>query len=563
MIDTDQQGNAGASTTSNLNTEIPPVDNTTIGNISKNKRVGSNRPFIQSQKPLFYLANSSFVNSSEEIKLMKKSLSSYGAVLIGLLIMLVILPVLVAPFFTILFASLLIVFLIYNGYSNFSKHILIANTPISKAESAPVGFGIFNVRFNPENGKSLISPLTKTPCAFYSVSLINVVSKSSTIEGYGFDYYKNYNSYSITNFRNKNILISNSVSKGTKSTLYDGTGHLVMNYASIPGLKGQYKLIKINVTLLDSLKRIGNLPAEISPLNDTITQLKGSDDVDFTNALSKLQTISYNTRFGVPTTFQKDGWYLVEYCLPTNYDYTAAGFVNHMSVSFNNKPVSSITPDPSSKVYLLEPGNQKQITKKEMNTALFSFAGSLIIFLLIYAFGINTNLYRCLLLSNNSQSTIFYCHLLNGTVIPLSQLNSVGSAATPQASSNQTPPTSQASSSQTSPATTHPTGQQIAGQNVNCSSLQFVDNAFLNEENKTCTWGGGYLDILMGGGYSGFASVKIVASNGSTMFSKGKTYWCPQDLGSIYLPNGNYTVIFNTGRGGGSCGPAVLTFTSS
>ncbi len=68
----------------------------------------------------------------------------------------------------------------------------------------------------------------------------------------------------------------------------------------------------------------------------------------------------------------------------------------------------------------------------------------------------------------------------------------------------------------------------------------------------------GDINITLGGGNSGWASVKIIANNGTQMYTKGGAYYCPAPLGSIYLPRGEYTVILSTGNGGGGCGAAEL-----
>ncbi|MGC9011265.1 MAG: hypothetical protein ACP5JN_03975 [Candidatus Micrarchaeia archaeon] len=75
---------------------------------------------------------------------------------------------------------------------------------------------------------------------------------------------------------------------------------------------------------------------------------------------------------------------------------------------------------------------------------------------------------------------------------------------------------------------------------------------------QNCTWNGGDINITLGGGNSGWASVKIIANNGTQMYTKGGAYYCPAPLGSIYLPRGEYTVILSTGNGGGGCGAAEL-----
>jgi hypothetical protein len=91
-----------------------------------------------------------------------------------------------------------------------------------------------------------------------------------------------------------------------------------------------------------------------------------------------------------------------------------------------------------------------------------------------------------------------------------------------------------------------------------CNSINLSTNLMSQIIIQNCTWNGGGINITIGGGNSGWASVKIIANKGTPMFSNAGTYWCPSDVGYINLPKGNYTVIFRTGNGGGSCGNAIL-----
>ncbi len=72
-----------------------------------------------------------------------------------------------------------------------------------------------------------------------------------------------------------------------------------------------------------------------------------------------------------------------------------------------------------------------------------------------------------------------------------------------------------------------------------------------------CDWKGGMLNVTYGGGYSGWASVSLIAQNGTAIFSNSGDIYCPQYAGSIYAPAGSYTVKLMTGRGGGACGGAL------
>ncbi len=339
-----------------------------------------------------------------------------------------------SPFVTFILAILLGIFLMYVGYSYLSQHLLLSNTPISKIASAPVGFGVFQVRFNPEDEKPLVSPLAKTPCSLYTVALIrtlkqNIYSSNPRME----------NLFIPNNRANPNYVRNTTMqyvlsyfSKGKKSTLYDGTGHLVTDLSSIR-VGGSYRVYKLYPKLLDSLTHpFGGIPNEIAPIKEAIDRsIQTGQDPDLESALSGVKNAQWS-RIGSPDmdrSIQNTGFYLVEYTLPTNIDYTAAGFVDHTDKQLNGKPVSKLTPDPGSKMFLLSPYNQKQVTKKEFNTAILSFAASLIVILLAYAIGTHNNIYQCILMVNNSGT--YYCHFLNGSFIPLG-----GSSNLVQAKSN-------------------------------------------------------------------------------------------------------------------------------
>ncbi len=91
-----------------------------------------------------------------------------------------------------------------------------------------------------------------------------------------------------------------------------------------------------------------------------------------------------------------------------------------------------------------------------------------------------------------------------------------------------------------------------------CSAVNISTYALSSKIVQNCTWNGGNVSIILGGGNSGWVSASIIASNGTQVYSKSGTIWCATPMGSIYLPKGNYTVTLLTGGGGGGCGNATL-----
>jgi hypothetical protein len=510
------------------------------------------------------LANSSLVNITGRINISGKK-SWTKVISASILFVAVIVAATISPFAAFILAIILGIFLIYLGYSYLSKHLLVANTPISKIGSAPIGFGVFQVRFNPEDGEPLVSPLAKTPCSLYTVALIRTIKQNNYSTATRVSNLPIFNNNRANqNYVNK-ITVQNVLSyfsKGKKSTLYDGTGHLVTDLSSIPGLGGSYRIYKLYPKLLDSLSHpFGGIPNEISPIKEAIDRsIQTGQDPDLESALSNVKNVHWS-RIGSPNkdrSTQNTGWYLVEYTLPTNIDYTAAGFVDHTTAQLNGKPVSKLTPDPGSKMFLLAPYNQKQVTKKEFNTAILSFAVGMIVILLAYAIGTHNNIYQCILMVNNSGT--YYCHFLNGSVIPLG-----GSHNSVQAKPNNTLATQSAYPAGPSPVTstipnsTLTTIPYAATLNqTHCNMINISTSALSSRVMQNCTWSGGNVSIILGGGNSGWVSARIIASNGTQVYSKGGTIWCAAPLGSIYLPKGNYTVILTTGHGGGNCGNAKL-----
>jgi len=136
--------------------------------VSINGPILTNIPYYYVYSP--YDAESSLIEVQGNIQEVEKnhhgrsSLAYVG--LAGTVIFLIyyFLISILSPMLIVAFTAILGALALFLGFRYFSRHLLTANIPVSKIFAAPVGLGIFNVQFAPENGQPLISPLTKTPC---------------------------------------------------------------------------------------------------------------------------------------------------------------------------------------------------------------------------------------------------------------------------------------------------------------------------------------------------------------------------------------------------------------
>ncbi|MGC8622977.1 MAG: hypothetical protein ACP5UC_03390 [Candidatus Micrarchaeia archaeon] len=323
------------------------------------------------------LANSSLVSFAGNINVKKASAAkTFGPLFFFLFLFFVALK-LNSPFIGVISAIGLGIYLIYLGYTALSKYLLISNTPISKAESAPIGFNIFNAKFTPEDGKVLVSPLTKTPCVFYTVVLTRSIRIGNTSQ----------------------MQVVSFISRGTKSTLYDGTGHIVLDLDSLRTVRGKSSYISLTPKFLE--KSVNGIPEEILPIKEAIEKaLQTGTDPDFSSALSNVRSARKQLGASLPPN-AVGNWALIEYCISSEDEYTVAGFFDHTTAQLNGKPVGKLSQDPATKFFMIEPGNQKQVNKSALTIAEISFILGIAILLLAYAIGSYHNLYQCLIMSDN------------------------------------------------------------------------------------------------------------------------------------------------------------------
>ena len=110
----------------------------------------------------------------------------------------------------------------------------------------------------------------------------------------------------------------------------------------------------------------------------------------------------------------------------------------------------------------------------------------------------------------------------------------------------------------------YPTGAGInntyyVNRTTDCGNFYVSDYNYSDTRYYTCTWSGGNITISLQGGDSGHIGVKITSlANGTVYYAKNSPVRCLTPMANIYLPAGEYQIYFNTGAGGGYCGPDIL-----
>ena len=473
-------------------------------------------------------AESSLSDVQGNIQKVENNKNINSAVVIsGIILIYFLLIHLMLPMFLVFFTAILGILALLFGFRYFSRHMITANTPVSKIFAAPIGFGIFNVQFVPENNQPLISPLTKTPCVFYSVTL-NTTSNSR------------YGSYTT---------IISYTKKGTPSILTDGTGYIVTNLSnSFDCVEGLYKIYSLHVGVFDLLKHQFSIPEEISPLKEAIDNANNNTNIDLTSTISSLKTAATEQKIGKPPQTPPEGYTLIEYVIPTNTDYTAIGFLNHTEKTFNNKPVSKLVKDPQTQILDLRYGAENRVSKKYDKIAYSMFAVGMIALIMAYLGGSYHNFYECLIITNNSD--VLSCHYINGTNVVLYKPEyHVIKPVTINVPYNNT-------------IYNNIYTNEIANvpnRTTDCGNFYVSDYNYSDTKYYTCTWSGGNITISLQGGDSGHIGVKITSlTNGTVYYAKNSPVRCLTPMANIYLPAGPYQIYFNTGAGGGYCGPDIL-----
>jgi len=520
--------------------------------VSINGPILTNIPYYYVYSP--YDAESSLIEVQGNIQEVEKnhhgrsSLAYVG--LAGTVIFLIyyFLISILSPMLIVAFTAILGALALFLGFRYFSRHLLTANIPVSKIFAAPVGLGIFNVQFAPENGQPLISPLTKTPCVLYSVALIHQVN-------------------SRYNYGNNSNVIT-YLKRGTHSMLTDGTGYIVMRLADPIGyVEGLYKTYRLHIGLLDNAAHVLSLPKELQPLKEAIDNARNNDtDIDLTNLISNLKVSATEQKVGAPLKGFRNGYYLVEYTIPVNKDYTAIGFLDHTEKQLNNKPVSKLVRDPQTKLFDLRYGPEKIVTHKYDKKAYTMFAMGMIAFIVAYLVGSYHNFYECLGIVQNNNTNIISCQYVNGTtgVIYRPQAQPASSAITSYTTISASGAAITIPPSTTTPGAAITIPSSTSANFSSCGNFSIVDSYISDQRYGVCSWNGGILNVSVAGGNSGFAGVKIIGEqDNKTYFSTGTNVRCLTNLGSFYAPAQQYKVELSTGRGYGACGADIVYLSSS
>ncbi|MGC8694427.1 MAG: hypothetical protein ACP5RI_02300 [Candidatus Micrarchaeia archaeon] len=460
-----------------------------------------------------------------------------------------------SPMLSIILLIVVGISVIIFGWKNFSYHMLIENTPISKIESAPIGFNIFNTQFVPIEGSPLLTPISKKECVGYNIALFKIESD------------QNGSIY---------ILLANTT-KVVPSLLYDGTGYLVLLSTNllptvIKSTLNNTKTIEPGIDELDTIINTYNIntgssikeniknniinamskervnPEIINEIKNEIINLNSGKDADFSK---------FNLQQG---KFGSSDYILEEYYIPTNTNYISIGGVLHTNNKLNDKPVHILKRDDDTNLYSLKIGNEKKAESSYLHKSLFLFALGLLIILVAAAWGEYHNNYSCLRIVNNSEYS--GCYYLNGTIIyyeyesinkSLSQpiIIPPNSSKQPINNTGQAPKTSNNNFLNTS-------------SKLNCGNLNITDYDLSNTKYYNCSWSGGDISIFLQGGNSGHIGVKITnLDTGQIYYVKNSTVRCLTYMATVYMPKGNYKIYYNTGAGGGYCGPDILVMTNT
>ncbi len=91
-----------------------------------------------------------------------------------------------------------------------------------------------------------------------------------------------------------------------------------------------------------------------------------------------------------------------------------------------------------------------------------------------------------------------------------------------------------------------------------CSSFILIGQLLNSTYTTKCMSTGNTLGLWVASGYSGTEAVKIVGADGRTYVNQNSSYNCTTFFQNFSGPAQIYTVTFQTGAGGGSCGNPVI-----
>lgn len=398
---------------------------------------------------------------------------------------------------------------IYIGFKKFSLEQILSSTPVIKIDVATYNLNKMQGKFTPYKNQPLKAPISGAECVYYAVNIYATFQKGKPV-------------------------VLGTVDNGVPTLFTDGSGYLAIDMIKARNVEtffNEFIIYKeglsgiLNLTLAtftsEGFKEGKQLAAELLP--QIIEATKNNKTVNLSQIPGFKFTQHFNNcvvdlKAGVPIhSDQNFAYFLVENYIPINSDYTCLGGAADSNKSIEDKPVKILTPDQSRGIMAVKAEATQNIAKSMNKTSTLNFIfGVLFIIAALYILSVVLRIPSTT--PTNVNNTI-------ATTIPITT-----ASTSPQ---SQPPKTLIANSS--------------------CSNLFVSEPTWDTKESSICSWSGGNVKILAGGGISGYVSVEIIGSDGKTYFNNSTTNWCPAQIGNVYLPPQNYSIIIFSGKGGGNC----------
>jgi len=383
--------------------------------------------------------------------------------------------------------------LLYLFFKDFSFEQFLHPIPVVKIDAATYSLNKMQGKFIPYNAGPLKAPISGAKCVYYSIGL----------------YAAFYQSYG----RNRQFvaLLLGEIEKGVPTLFTDDSGYLAVDLVKAPNVQVTSTAIELNkagigATVLRELSgtlayikhgreataKIMPYIAEAAKIHSTVdlSQIPGYKfDFRFKNRIRDLKEKVTDDISLKP--LQNFGLFLVEQYIPVDLDYTCLGGAADTSKSIDGKPVKVMVPDQGRGTMAVYAGAAENIKKSISKRALLNMVIGILF--IIAALG--------LLLLYPSRVSASHSSL------PF----------------------------------------------VSCDNFIIVEPTLSSRISNVCTWNGGTINVIAGGGSSGHISVQIVGADGKEYFNNGTANDCLTNIGSVYLPAQKYVVYVTSGGGGGSC----------
>lgn len=237
---------------------------------------------------------------------------------------------------------------IFVGWLEFSLNQSIKDIPTIKIDAAAAGVNEIVAMFVPEK-ESLLSPISKQQCIFYSTLLQKYVNAG----------------------KNSEWQTCGQITNGTPALLTDGTGYLAINLDEAD--------MDIDCT-------------NYYPLNSNGEGLKTNmdegkklqDGFEGLNAEKNfpMQGVMFSKSGGRASFLEGAQLRVLEWIIPTNTNYFVMGRIGETIGTFNDKQVKRIEYDQATKLLTVRRQSKKQIERDDTFLYLVSFGTGVILFLL-------------------------------------------------------------------------------------------------------------------------------------------------------------------------------------